>query len=228
MSTHDVEAVSKLSSLDDPLRRKLYDYICEQRKPVSRDEAADMAGIGRTLAAYHLERLASAGLLDTDYQRPEGRGGPGAGRPAKLYTRADQELSVSLPARDYELLARLLVESVELDSTGTVRRAAGEVAERAGRDAAATARTALRGRPKLTALLAEALRACGYEPRFDLDGQIELHNCPFHRIAQVHPELVCDLNLRLIQGLIDELGGASCQAALDPGLGRCCVTIAAA
>jgi predicted ArsR family transcriptional regulator len=83
----DLAALNGLSHLDDPLRRQLYDYVTESDGAVSREQAAAAASIGRTLAAYHLDKLADAGLLTVSYQRPAGRGGPGAGRPAKLYTR---------------------------------------------------------------------------------------------------------------------------------------------
>jgi predicted ArsR family transcriptional regulator len=76
-----------------------------------------------TLAAYHLDKLADAGLLVTSYARPAGRGGPGAGRPAKRYVRAQQELSVSVPPRDYGLLAGVLAEVMSADVSGTVREA---------------------------------------------------------------------------------------------------------
>lgn len=219
-----LDDVANLSSLDDPLRRRLYEYVCEQREPVSRDQAAAAAGIGRSLAAYHLDKLAAAGLLATDYRRPEGRGGPGAGRPAKLYHRADRELSVSVPPRDYELLARVLAESVEHDPTGAVRDAVGAAAEQAGRDAAATTRWEPSSPSTVPAVFA-ALRAYGYQPSTDTNGDIELRNCPFHRIAQGHPGTVCGLNLRLLRGLLDGAGHDPARAALEPHPGRCCVLI---
>ena len=124
----DLAALSGLSHLDDPLRRQLYEYVTESDGPVSREQAAAATSIGRTLAAYHLDKLADAGLLTTRYERPAGRGGPGAGRPAKLYTPATQEMSVTLPPRDYELLAKLLVASVEQDASGAVQHAVNAAA----------------------------------------------------------------------------------------------------
>ena len=141
----DLAALNGLSHLDDPLRRQLYEYVIESDGPVSREQAAAAASIGRTLAAYHLDKLAEAGLLTVSYQRPAGRGGPGAGRPAKLYTRAAREITVSVPPRDYELLARLLVASVEQDASGAVR--AGREQRRArGRPARRRRNRGKRGR----------------------------------------------------------------------------------
>ena len=106
------EAVAALSALDDPTRRGLYDYVCAQGRPVGRDEAATAVGIARTLAAYHLDKLAAEGLLTVTYERRSGRTGPGAGRPAKLYRRAASEHAVTVPPRQYELAAELLAAAV--------------------------------------------------------------------------------------------------------------------
>lgn len=88
----------QLSALADPVRRGLYEFVAAQDEPVRRDAAAAV-DISRTLAAYHLDRLVEAGLRSTSYGRPAGQGGPGAGRPAKLYRAARDEVSVSLPPR---------------------------------------------------------------------------------------------------------------------------------
>jgi predicted ArsR family transcriptional regulator len=68
----DVAALNGLSHLDDSLRRQLYEFVVDSDGPVSREQAAAAASIGRTLAAYHLDKLADAGLLCVSYQRPAG------------------------------------------------------------------------------------------------------------------------------------------------------------
>lgn len=212
----DPAVLAGLSSLDDPVRRRLYEYVSECDDPTSREQAAAAAGIGRTLAAYHLDKLADAGLLSTSYQRPAGRsGGPGAGRPAKLYTRAERELSLSVPPRDYELLARLLVSSVQRDTSEAVRAAVNQAAGEAGRSAGAEA-----GGDLLV-----SLRGCGYQPRPAEGGDIELRNCPFHSLAHDHREVVCGLNLRLVEGVIAGSAHPRARAELDPRPGRCCVVV---
>ena len=75
--------LAALSSLDDPVRRRLYEVVRERTEPVGRDEAAAAAGVGRALAVYHLDKLVEAGLLTASYQRPPGRSGPGPGRSAR-------------------------------------------------------------------------------------------------------------------------------------------------
>ena len=124
--------LASLSSLDDPVRRRLYELVTRHTEPVGRDEAAAAAGIGRALAVYHLDKLVESGLLTASYQRPAGRSGPGAGRPAKLYARSDREFAVTVPPREYELAARLLAQVVESDASGRSRAALLEAARRLG------------------------------------------------------------------------------------------------
>src|SRR6476659_1666933 len=91
--------VTRLGVLADPVRRALYRFVAAQRGPVSRDQAADGVEVPRHTAKHHLDRLVDEGLLVTEFRRLTGRTGPGAGRPAKLYRRADTELEVSVPER---------------------------------------------------------------------------------------------------------------------------------
>lgn len=112
MRTED-RAIESLSLLSEPARRALYEYVAGARGEVGRDEAAEAIGVSRSLAAFHLDKLVAAGLLAVSYRRLSGRTGPGAGRPAKLYQRAEGEHVVSLPPRAYGSAARLLAEVVE-------------------------------------------------------------------------------------------------------------------
>src|SRR5581483_5826850 len=105
--------------------------------PVDRDEAAAAVGIGRPLAAFHLDRLADAGLLAVEYRRRTGRSGPGAGRPAKFYRPADPDgVQVSVPPRRYVVPARLFAEALEQSPSEIAVDTLGEVAARRGRELA--------------------------------------------------------------------------------------------
>ena len=69
-------------------------------------------GLSRSVAAFHLDKLAEVGALEVEYQRPPGRSGPGAGRPAKFYRRAARDLDFSVPERRYDLAAAILARAV--------------------------------------------------------------------------------------------------------------------
>jgi predicted ArsR family transcriptional regulator len=212
--------LASLSSLDDPLRRRLYEVVTSHPGPVSRDEAASEAGIGRALAVYHLDKLVESGLLTASYQRPPGRRGPGAGRPAKVYVRSDREFAVTVPPREYELAARLLVQAVEADPSERSRAVLAEAARRLGAELGrAFERDA--GERDVKGVLTQQ----GYEPCGGADGVIRLRNCPFHQLTEQHREVVCGMNLALVEGLVDGLGAGGLRPVLDPQPGHCCVAI---
>jgi predicted ArsR family transcriptional regulator len=219
--------ISAVAALDEPTRRRLYAHVMRQPEPVSRDEAAAALGVPRTTAAFHLDRLVEEGLLDTVFERRTGRSGPGAGRPAKLYRRSACDVSVSLPDRRYGLAGKLLADALEeADRTGERPR---EVLDRRayelGVELAETAPAPPGGDGRDAAL--RVLAAHGYEPRPE-DAEIALVNCPFHALAQEHTALVCGMNVRLIEGLLDGLGATGLAAQLRPAPARCCVRLAPA
>lgn len=213
-----------LSGLDDPVRRCLYEYVSGRSEPVSRDEAAEAAVIGRPLAAYHLDKLVRLGLLTASYHRPAGRGGPGAGRPAKVYIRSESEFAVTVPPREYELAARLLAEAVESDPGGASRAALHRAAQQFGADLGRRSLAGAEGGGVRQAIEC-GLREHGFEPVVDQDGSFLLRNCPFHQLAAGHPDIVCGMNLALIEGLVAGLGASDLRPVLDPSRGRCCVVI---
>jgi predicted ArsR family transcriptional regulator len=221
------QRLEALASLGDPVRRALYLHVASQSEPVSRDEAATAAGITRTLAAYHLDKLAAAGLLDVRFERRTGRAGPGAGRPAKLYLRAREPIEIAVPARSYELIAQLLATAVDADDAGAAQSALSRAAHDYGLGLRpASRRTGNRTGSDTPGDAMRVLRALlgehGFEPYED-NGAVRLRNCPFDRLASQHRALVCGANLALIEGLIEGQKLTGVQAFLDPRSGECCV-----
>jgi predicted ArsR family transcriptional regulator len=213
-----------LASLDDPTRRRLYEYIVACGVPVTRDQAGAALDIDRSLVAYHLDKLVDEGLLAASFARPEGRGGPGAGRPAKHYERADREFGISLPPRDYRLLAELLARTVETDASGALHRALDQAAADRGRELARANPGQDGARSDDTDDLVRLLANQGFEP-YDDEGVIRLRNCPFHQLAREHTQLVCGMNLAMLTGLTQALA-VDVQPRLDPAPDRCCVAFA--
>jgi predicted ArsR family transcriptional regulator len=208
--------LAAIAMLREPVRRALYEHVAAQPGDVSRDQAAAAVGVQRGLAAFHLDKLVEAGLLEAGFGRQGKRGGPGAGRPAKLYRRAAGELAATLPPRTYRTAALLLAEAVEeagadLELYAAARRS-GEAAGRAAAGGGSP--------PTVQRLLA----ARGYQPYRD-GALLRLRNCPFAVLAGQFPVLVCGMNLAVIEGLLAGLGDAAGSAAMDPAPGRCCVTI---
>ena len=221
-------AIDDVVVLGEPVRRALYDYVARQREPVGRDAAAAAVDIGRPLAAFHLDRLVAAGLLEVTFRRLSGRTGPGAGRPAKLYERSAREIELSLPARRYELAARLFAKALTTGAAagGSTDEALDGAARSFGESLGKEARRAAGPRPGRARLLAAAmnvLTSAGFEPIAGDDDVIALRNCPFDALAQSHRELVCGMNLSLMDGVIVGLRTTGIEAVLDRQPGMCCV-----
>ncbi|MFD1543039.1 helix-turn-helix transcriptional regulator [Nonomuraea guangzhouensis] len=207
MSDDDLEA---LALLHDPVRRSLYEAVAACGGDLGRGEAAEIAGVSRTLAGHHLDKLVDAGLLESAF-RQQDKKGPGSGRPAKTYRRAVRDRSVNLPPRDYGALASVLAEVVDaLGAEELAEKAARTAGERLGRG---------RHEP-----VEAVLRERGYEPYAE-GGTLRMRNCPFHVLSREQPLLVCSMNLALCQGMLEGLGDDPGRAALDPRPGECCVTL---
>ncbi len=224
---------SGIGALADPVRHRLYQFVCAQPAPVSRDQAADAVGIPHHQAKFHLDRLTAEGLLETDYARLTGRSGPGAGRTSKLYRRARRDIAVSLPQREYELAGRLMATAIAQSATTgePVVEVLNRVAHDYGLTIAATKRPPADAAAALE-LTVRVLSKYGYEPRV-ADGEVELANCPFHALAQEgappacggQTELACNMNHALITGVADALAPHRPEARLCPGPDRCCVVL---
>ena len=220
--------VTGIGVLADPVRRELYRFVCSQDQPVSRDQAAQAVGIARHKAKFHLDRLEAEGLLEADYVRMTGRAGPGAGRPAKRYRRGRSEFAITLPARDYELAGHIMADAIsESARTGTpVFDALNNAAAARGAAIAAISPDHPTGADAALDLAVRILTEQGYEPR-RIDRIVIMANCPFHRLAVGHTELVCQLNHALLEGFVDSVAPDLLEARLDPDANRCCVTLAA-
>jgi predicted ArsR family transcriptional regulator len=228
VKTADIQAVALL---DEPARRALYDAVIHATEPLSRDQAAAAVGVSRALAAFHLDKLVGAGLLDIEYRRLSGRTGPGAGRPSKLYRRGSQEVGVSLPDRHYEVPAILFATALEQLAGATAPEGLRSAAHDLGEEIGTAARRRSGPRPsrrRLRAALEETLEDRGYEPAETPSGEIRLQNCPFHSLVRDHRDLVCNMNLALADGILEGLGDNRLTATLDPRPGECCVAISSA
>jgi predicted ArsR family transcriptional regulator len=221
--------IDAVALLEEPNRRHLYDLVVASGVPVGRDDAAGSLGISRELAAFHLDRLVEAGLLETEFRRLGGRSGPGAGRPAKLYRRASREVAISLPPRSYDVAADVMATAFDRLAGTPAAEAVTVVARERGIAAGKDARRKAGPRPgrrRVQAGLLDVLRRAGYEPEVDsASGTVSLRNCPFDSLAAGHRQLTCGMNLAWTQGVVAGLGDSHAQVELAPAPGRCCVVV---
>lgn len=226
MSELEPVAVAAVAALDDDLRRRLYTYVRQARRPIARDEAAAAAGISRKLAAFHLDKLVDTGLLTSGFDTV---GGPKVGRKPKLYEPSTAEIRVQLPPRRHDLLAEILADAV-LTPSPTAGEAALRVARSRGEQAGAQERARLGrlgrlGTERALTVTSGLVAEYGFEPSRDAPTCVRLRNCPFHPLAAKAPELVCGINQAFLSGVLAGLEAPTVEAVLAPGAAECCVEL---
>lgn len=226
--------LTAVSALAERTRRAVYEFVSASDGWVGRDQVAEGVSVERATAAHHLDRLEDAGLLQVQFRRLSNKSGPGAGRPAKLYRRAARQVDVSLPPRDYEFAAQLLAGAIEDSQNSTAGQGPTSAVERMaraeGERIAADMQNRLDGvrRPGPEDRLGVALDVLadrGYEPRRTDADTVVLRNCPFHSLAQRHTELVCTMNLQLLDSAVEQFGGTGFCACCEPAEDQCCVKL---
>jgi predicted ArsR family transcriptional regulator len=188
-----------LKALGDNTRYAIYLELARSASPLSTQDIAETLGLHPNTVRPHLERMREVGLLDIEV---EARGS--VGRPQHRYSLAADAPSLGLEPAAFPLLARLLVGA-----------AAG--AGVAGEDAAAASReqgramAARSGHGTCAQALTRALNELGFDPATADDGElatIAFTHCPYRELAETHPEVICHLHRGLVEGFVEEHGGA--------------------
>jgi predicted ArsR family transcriptional regulator len=213
MDTRELErTLSDLTStLGDPTRRSIYLTVRESLEPVTAAQVAATFNIHANVARHHLDRLAEEGYLEITRRRPEGKNGPGAGRPAKCYTSTDKEIELQFPSRRYDLLADLLIRVVQRLEPHRASEIAAEVGREYGVElAGALELPDAAGFDAVLATVQQAMVEVGFAVDANTgDRQLLMSHCPFGRTAFDHPEVVCSLDRGIVNGLMEALHESS-------------------
>lgn len=167
--------------------------------PLDSAELGRRVGLHPNTVRFHLAQLRDAGLVSS---RPAEREAPG--RPRILYSL--EPSATHDRVQEHRLLATMLTGVVAGIDDGAER------AEAAGR---AWGRYLVK-RPlplarasdeEAQAEIVELLVQEGFEPE-SAPGEIRMHRCPFHELAEMHPQVICAAHRGLIEGGLEELGSA--------------------
>ncbi|HZU19102.1 MAG TPA: helix-turn-helix domain-containing protein [Candidatus Dormibacteraeota bacterium] len=173
-----LEAEDVVNVLADRTRRSILLAFYADPRPRTAGEVAAEAGVHRTVAFSHLERLVQAGFLATEVRR--GR----RGRPAKLYRLGSRPVGLWYPPRRFLELSQLLAEALGQLGPPGVR-----AAFRAGRQWSASIGD---------------LAAIGDQLHREGD-RIVVTSCVFREACREGEEVVCWLHAGVLEGV---LGGA--------------------
>ena len=175
-----------LGALRDFTRRDILLRFYSDRKARSVDDVAKAAGVHRSVAFDHLERLVALGYLEVERRR----GLPG--KPAKIYRLTAGPLQISHPMRRYDVLADALARSISASSSD-----GGRVA------------MTLAGRSLGESLARPAARSItdALEPLIEMGGDYALEgrhlsctNCLFAEVCRRNP-VICHFHAGVIEGL---------------------------
>lgn len=215
------------SSLGDPTRRGIYITVREAPEPATASQIADLFSIHPNVARHHLDRLAEDGYLEVTRRRPDGKSGPGAGRPAKCYTATTKEIDLHFPARRYDLLSELLVRVIERIDPGNLADIAADIGREYGSEIASEiGAPSESGFDTAVNAVALAMTGMGFATDSDADTRRLLtSHCPFADTAIKHPEVVCSLDRGIVSGLMEGLSPdwRPVQVVSHPGLAEDCV-----
>jgi predicted ArsR family transcriptional regulator len=195
-----------------PSRARVLDLLRAAGAPLDVRDVAGRTGLHSNTARFHLRALTDAGLV-TEASRNHAA----PGRPSMTYRAAGG--SGPAAQRQYRLLAEMLASLI-----AGVMPEPGETAAAAGREwgryltdqPAPYQRTDVAGAiGRLTATLADI----GFAPEAVADGrqhQLRLRQCPFREVAERHQDVVCQLHLGLMRGVLDQLRAPLTADRLQP------------
>jgi len=180
-----------ISALQDRTRRRILLDFYVQQPEWTVDDAAKAAGVHRTVAHGHLERLVALGYLVVGQRRGK------SGKPANLYRLAGQPIDFSFPVRRFARLAGLLAEGLQTRGDDGI-----EAAREAGRRYGASlvtkpADSALSVLRELAPLGADYVIA---------DNEVLARNCIFREACAGAGAVVCELHAGLLEGAFQQAG----------------------
>lgn len=205
----DNETLKLTNVLADPTRFAIYQHTVAVNRSVNVQEIADKFGIHPNVARLHLSKLEDVNLLKSETEKT-GRGG----RPSRVYVLSDEVVSLQFPPRDYQLLAKIAIETL-LSFGDEGKRALREMGKRFGIEAARQAMMKdgidnSKDVPfdKKIASIERLVAAQGLQPLIEkLDDntiRFRVNNCIFHEtVTTVSDHNICQMHQLLLEGIFE-------------------------
>ena len=188
-----------LKALGDNTRYAIYIELARSARPLSTADVSESLGLHVNTVRPHLERMREVGLLQV---RPDTRGA--VGRPQKLYSLAPDAPGLGLEPPVFPLLSRMLLQvavdgGVDKDTVLDAGRHAGRTLAHRG-----SAGTCVQ---RVVSMLADL----GFDPAMVVEPSgttVGFGHCPFAELAAAQPQVVCALHEGMLDGFLEEVGGA--------------------
>lgn len=209
-------------ALAQPTRVRLLELICENGRPSSTDELANLTGLHPNGVRSHLERLVQAGLVIKTVSSA------GRGRPRHLWSEATGARAALNQPRAYEQLATWL--SSAIDTSPQRLREVEAAGRQIGREQARAS-----DRQSGFDGVEAAVASLGFQPRVDYGPGdrmvICLSNCPYRDAVRQNPKVICNLHHGMTLGLLDELDPGTVLTGFvpkDPDRAGCLIELTSA
>ena len=196
--------------LADPTRYYIYQHIVNNHGDVSVQEIADSFNIHPNVARLHLSKLEDIDML-TSISRKTGKGG----RPSRLYRLSDKVIQLHFPYRNYQLLAKIAVQSMmtlgeqgkqALYETGKVF---GEelINQQLALNSTSIDRLAFAEKVNM---LKNVATIAGLSPEIQASEEenkisFRIFNCPFKEVTEVEPGTICSMHNSFLKGMFEAL-----------------------
>lgn len=196
--------------LADPTRYYIYQHIVNNHGDVSVQEIADSFNIHPNVARLHLSKLEDIDML-TSISRKTGKGG----RPSRLYRLSDKVIQLHFPYRNYQLLAKIAVQSMmtlgeqgkqALYETGKVF---GEelINQQLALNSTSIDRLAFAEKVNM---LKNAATIAGLSPEIQASEEenkisFRIFNCPFKEVTEFEPGTICSMHNSFLKGMFEAL-----------------------
>ncbi len=196
--------------LADPTRYYIYQHIVNNHGDVSVQEIADSFNIHPNVARLHLSKLEDIDML-TSISRKTGKGG----RPSRLYRLSDKVIQLHFPYRNYQLLAKIAVQSMmtlgeqgkqALYETGKVF-GEGLINQQLALNSTSIDRLAFAEKVNM---LKNAATIAGLSPEIQASEEenkisFRIFNCPFKEVTEVEPGTICSMHNSFLKGMFEAL-----------------------
>lgn len=192
--------------LSDPTRYNIYQYITEALENVTVQEIAAKFQIHPNVARLHLTKLEEVKLICSETLKT-GKGG----RPSKVYTLSKEVIQLHFPYRDYQLLAKIALETLLSFGAAGVK-AFNEIGLKYGTELIINEMSkkglrfeALTFEQKLS-LLEETCSSLGFYSTFNAISSEKIYfdvkNCPFKELSMQTEFNICGMHSSFVHGMI--------------------------
>jgi predicted ArsR family transcriptional regulator len=183
-----METIKIASTLADPTRHGIYEYIYTRKRKLNVQEIATAFSIHPNVARMHLNKLEDVGVITSESQMKKG-----SGRPGKIYSTSKEEVTLQLFSSNNALFTNILLETLESLGEagieafiGTGKKKGSELTE------------------KVTSGIDSFIQGLDSQPLnadiFEMEDGITLRvfNCPFGKQAHCSP-MVCKMHNEMLK-----------------------------